>query len=183
MSGIVVISVLAAVALCCVAVGCRARYGRRRLRAPFGAEVGRVAQEHGGPRAVDRELRRRKSLNDGLLLRAISAPDHDAFARSWSRLQHEFAANPASALSSAERLVAQLLDARGYPGVDAADQLALLSVEHPDVLAGYRRAQQVSRQTRTHPGTATARELSSSLASCRAVVVELLVEPGPSRTR
>ena len=134
MSSIVVICIVViciGAVLLALAAGGWARYGRRRLRAPFGAEVGSVAEEYDGPRAVDRELRRRRNLNDGLLLRTISAPDRAAYARSWSRLQHEFPGSPAAALSDAERLVAQLLDARGYPGVDLADQLALLSVEHP----------------------------------------------------
>lgn len=186
MSSIVVICIVViciGAVLLALAAGGWARYGRRRLRAPFGAEVGSVAEEYDGPRAVDRELRRRRNLNDGLLLRTISAPDRAAYARSWSRLQHEFPGSPAAALSDAERLVAQLLDARGYPGVDLADQLALLSVEHPGVLAGYRRAQQLSRHARTDPAAATTHELRQALASCHAVVTELLADPGPSRTR
>ena len=181
LSGIVVTCVVAL--LLALVGGGWAWYGRRRLRAPFGAEVGNVAEEHGDPRAVDRELRRRNNLNDGLLLRTISVPDRDLYEQSWARLEGEFPQSPVTVLGSAERLVARLLDVRGYPGVDAADQLALLSVEHPGALADYRWAQQVSSRARADPAAVTAQELSRALASCHAVVVELLTEPGRTRTR
>jgi hypothetical protein len=180
-SGIVVVP--GAILLVFLAGGGWAAYSRRRLRAPFGTEVDKVTEAQDGPRAVDRELRRRKNLNDGLLLRTISASDHDSYARSWEQVQDEFTERPASALSSAEGLVARLLDARGYPGVGAEDQLELLSVEHPGALADYRWAQQVGSRARVDPGAAEAEELRRALASCHVVVAELLTDPDPSRTR
>src|ERR1700738_3883037 len=109
-------------------------YKRRSLRRSFGLEYETVAQEQDSKQQVDRELLRRKRLYDRLRLRSISVQDQEYYATSWEHLQGEFLDDPALALSTAGKLLSQLMDARGYPATDSGERLALLSVKHADTL-------------------------------------------------
>jgi hypothetical protein len=153
------------------------RYDKRRLRASFGPELKTVAQDHATPREVDRELRRRKKLHDQLQLRTISAQDQEYYATSWKNLQGEFLDDPSLALTGAEQLVATVLEARGYPGADSEQQLALLSVEHADSLAGYRAAQRTSRRAIDDATAVPTEELRQAMLSYLTLFNELMTDP------
>lgn len=166
------------------AAGGWVRYTKRRLRASFGPEVLTVArQENGNVREVDRELKRRKNLHDELDLRPISAQDQEFYATSWKHLQGEFLDDPSLSLTLAARLVATVLDARGYPGGDTEEQLALLSVEHANSLADYRAAQQTSRRVEQDPDSTPTEEIRRALLSYHAMFTELLTQPDTAAAR
>jgi hypothetical protein len=171
----ILIAIIIVVILLAAAVGGRA-LSKRRLRASFGPEVETVARERGSRREVDRELRRRKKEHAALELRSISPQDRENYADSWEHVQAEFLDDPSLALTSAERLVSHVLEARGYPGSDAEEQLALLSVEYADSLAGFRTAQEVSR--RAHEDEAIPTEtLRRAMLSYLTLFNELLGAP------
>ena len=178
----ILITIILAAVFLGAAAGGWVRYTKRRLRAPFGPELKTVAQEQGSPRKVDRELRRRKREHDALDLRTISPVDQAYYASAWEHLQGEFLDDPSLALTSAEKLVATVLEARGYPGDDAEEQLALLSVEHADSLAGYRAAQEVSRRALEDPTRIPTEELRLAMLSYLTLFNELRTDPssGPA---
>lgn len=173
----ILITIVLAVAFLGAAAGGWIRYRKRRLRASFGPELKTVARDHGSPRKVDRELRRRKKQHDALELHAIGAEDRAYYAATWEHLQGEFLDDPSLSLTSAERLVATVLEARGYPGADVEEQLALLSVEHADSLAGYRSAQQLSRRALEDPTKIPTEELRQAMLSYLTLFNELLTDP------
>jgi len=173
----ILITIIVAVVFLGAAAAGWVRYKQRRLRASFGPELKTVAQEQGSPRKVDRELRRRKKRHDELELRTISSVDQAYYATSWEHLQGEFLDDPSLALIGAERLVATVLEARGYPGDDAEERLALLSVEHADSLAGYRAAQDVSRRALGDPTKIPTEELRQAMLSYLTLFNELLADP------
>jgi hypothetical protein len=158
-------------------------YSKRKLRASFGPEVETVAQDQGSARNVDRELRRRKKEHDALPLRTIEPADREYYATSWQNLQAGFLDDPSLALTGAEKLVATVLTARGYPGDDAEEQLALLSVEHADSLAGYRAAQATGRRALEDPNGVPTEELRQAMLSYLALFNELLGDPGTQPAR
>jgi len=174
----IIIVVFIAIVFLGAAAGGWVRYTKRRLRASFGPEVLTVArQENGNVRDVDRELRRRKNLHDDLDLHPISAQDQELYAASWKRLQGEFLDDPSASLTLAAQLVATVLDARGYPGGDTEEQLALLSVEHANSLADYRAAQRTSRRAEQNPDSIPTEEFRQALLSYHAMFTELLTQP------
>jgi hypothetical protein len=173
----ILITIIVALILIGAAVGGWARYDKRRLRASFGPELETVAQEQGSPRKVDRELRRRKKRHDALELQPISSEEQAYYTTAWEHLQGEFLDDPSLALTGAERLVASVLEARGYPGDDAEEQLALLSVEHAESLAGYRAAQDVSRRALEDPTRIPTEELRQAMLSYLTLFNELLADP------
>ena len=173
----ILITIIVALVLIGAAVGGRATYNKRRLRESFGPEVETVAQEQGSARNVDRELRRRKKRHDALELQAISSEEQGYYATAWEHVQGEFLDDPSLALTESERLVASVLEARGYPGDDAEEQLALLSVEYAHSLAGYRSAQDVSRRAIEDPTQIPTEELRQAMLSYLTLFNELLADP------
>jgi len=170
----VIITIIVAVVFIGAAAGGWARYNTRKLRASFGPEYETVAQAHDTPREVDRELRRRKSEHAGLDLHPIGPKDQEFYTTSWNSLQGGFLDAPSLSLSSAESLVAKVLDARGYPGEDPDEQLALLSVRYAHSLADYRAAQAISRHAKADPGAAGTEELRQALLSYHVLFTEIL---------
>ena len=136
-----------------MAYAARREYAKRQIRSSFRPEYDRVNVEHGGTRGADQELTRRAQMHNKLRLEQISADDQDFYATSWEHTHGGFLDDPAVALASAERLIARLLAARGYPAGDNGEHLALLSVQHGDVLAGYRQARSVSERLATEPAS------------------------------
>ncbi len=180
--GIIVAAVAAVLLLGPTAVGW-AGHKKRNLRKSFGSEYQTVAQELDSKQEVDRELLRRTRLYERLSLHPISADDQKYYSTSWEHLQGEFLDDPALALNSAGRLVSQLLDARGYPGDDPREQLALLSVKHADALGDYRRAQRISEHARGASVPVPTEEIREALLSYHALFDELMAAPGARAAR
>ena len=179
----IVVTLIVAAVLIVTSAGGWLRYERRKLRASFGPEYETVAREHDTPRQVDRELRRRKNMHAELSVQEISEQEREYFTSSWENLQGGFLDSPSVSLVSAEQLIARLLDAKGYPGADSDEQLALLSVEHAEPLADYRAAQQISKHAKADPESTSTEELRQALVFYHALFNELLADPEAAATR
>ncbi len=163
---VVVVAVLAALAV--------RTMRRRQLRERFGDEYQRVVDEKGGRSAAEAELRRREKLHATLELRDLSDADRTRFREGWVAVQTLFVDDPVSAVRDGDRLVTELVAARGYPVSDYEDRLAHLSVEHAKVLNHYRDAHEIS--TRNDAGKATTEELRQALVHYRELFNDLLGE-------
>ena len=163
---VVVVAVLAALAV-------RAMQ-RRQLRERFGDEYQRVVDEKGGRSAAEAELRRREKLHATLELRDLSDADRARFREGWVAVQTLFVDDPVSAVRDGDRLVTELVAARGYPVSDYEDRLAQLSVDHAKVLNHYRDAHEIS--SRNDAGKATTEELRQALVHYRELFADLLGE-------
>jgi len=173
---IAVVAIVLVIAV--VGYGYRREHAQRRIRASFGPEYARLKYEYGGTRAADRELARRTQLYGTLRLEPIGADDQDFYATSWEHTQGGFLDDPTVALSGAEQLIARLLEARGYPVEDRAEQLALLSVQHGHALAEYRQALWVSERVRTDPASMPTEVKREALMQYQTLFEDLLAAPG-----
>jgi len=163
---VVVVAVLAALAV--------RTMQRRKLRERFGDEYQRVVDEKGGRSAAEAELRRREKLHATLELHDLSDADRARFREGWVAVQTLFVDDPVSAVRDGDRLVTELVAARGYPVSDYEDRLTHLSVEHANVLNHYRDAHEIS--TRNDAGKATTEELRQALVHYRELFADLLGE-------
>jgi len=179
----IIIAIIAAVLLLGLAALGWIGLEKRSLRRSFGVEYETVAQEHDTRQEVDRELLRRRRRHDTLRLQAISVNDQEYYATSWEHLQGEFLDDPALALNAAGQLVSQLLDARGYPGDDPRERLALLSVKHAATLGDYRRARQISEHVRTKSLATPTEEIRQALLTYHTLFNELMAVPGALAAR
>ena len=122
-------------------VGSRARARREReeLRARYGDEFDRAVGEHGNQRAALADLRARENERQLLALRELNAADLDIVRRHMAAAQYRFVDNPQEALDRVERIMTEVLRAKGYPVAHDRRQTArLFSVDHPDHAASLR---------------------------------------------
>jgi hypothetical protein len=83
-----------------------------------------------------------------------------------------FVDDPDGAVAAADRLVSQVMAARGYPIEDFDTRAADLSVDHPTVVENYRIARALAlRRERKEAGT---EELRQAVVNYRALFNELL---------
>jgi len=176
----IVFTIIAVIVLAVLVTMAVVEYNRRKLRAAFGPEYDRVAQQLGTRRGAYQELLRRKHEHGKLELRPVTVQDQEFYTTSWHHLQGEFLDDPALSLTDAEKLITGLIDFRGYPGEDPDEQLALLSVEHAGSLADYRSAQQISRHAHEDTASTSTEDMRQALLSYHVLFSDLLSDPSAS---
>jgi hypothetical protein len=150
MSGTVILAIVLAVIVVAGAAALAIGGGRaipgsaRDLRRRFGPEYDRVAQEHGGPKAAERELAERVREHDSLTLRPLARDERERYASTWSGVQARFVDDPAGAVQQADQVIGGLMTAIGYPSQDRGRQLELASVDHAHALGDYRQARELA---------------------------------------
>ena len=174
---IIALIVIVAVAVVAAALILLARrpQGGRTLRRRFGPEYDRaVAQHDGDARAAERDLAERVKRHGALRERPLEPAARDEYAARWGAVQERFVDSPQEAVAEADRLVAELAGARGFPdGERYEEQLDALSVHHGHHVHGYRRVHQATYAPASdaHGGT---EELRASMVEARALFEDLL---------
>jgi hypothetical protein len=146
----------------------------RRLREQFGPEYDRTLQRAGGRKAGEAELLQRRRRHRELQLRDLDSSELAEFQRRWTDMQREFVDDPARAVHGADRLVVDVMSARGYPTDDLDRRADDLSVDHPHVAQHYRDARRVAKADKR--GNASTEDLRRALTSYRALLEDLLDE-------
>jgi hypothetical protein len=161
---------------------------RREVREGFGPEYHRELARTGGDRAkAQRELEARQKRVSSFDLKALAPEDARRFSDQWRRTQERFVDDPSAATGDADRLVQEVMQARGYPMADFDQRAADVSVDHPEVVQNYRSAHEISQ--RNERGEADTEDLRQAFVHYRSLFDELLeteTEPEPaevSRTR
>src|SRR5690242_16384182 len=88
------------------------------LHEQFGPEYERTVQQHGDQRRAESELEARQERVERLPIRALSPSDQEGFAGAWHVTQAHFVDDPTAAIRQADRLVSEVMLARGYPLAD-----------------------------------------------------------------
>ena len=144
----------------------------RRLRQQFGPEYQQTLRETGDRRAAERELEHRRHRIEKLDLRELDHEERREFGNRWRRIQVDFVDRPKEAVEAADKLVTEVMLARGYPAGDFRQRVADASVGHADVTADYRDARAIAEKSRR--GQATTEELRRSLVCYRNIFQEML---------
>jgi hypothetical protein len=92
--------------------------------------------------------------------RPLDPAEQERFEARWTAAQEHFVDAPREAVGEADRLLADLAGARGFPGGEQyEEQLAALSVHHADHVDGYRHVHRVAHAPDGGgPGTEEMRE-------------------------
>jgi len=168
---ITVVAVLAAMSLVAWAVWAESK--RRRARAlheRFGPEYAQARQEYG--RQAEQELEKRVRRVNRLHLRPLRAEARDEFAVAWRSTQARFVDDPRLAVAEADRLITDVMEARGYPMADFERRAADISVEHPRVVSDYRTAHAIAE--RSGRGDTTTEDLREAMVHYKAMFQDLL---------
>jgi hypothetical protein len=111
----------------------RRRRERGQLRERYGAEFDRAISEHGNRKAAMADLRSRESEHEALELRELNEADLGLVRHHMAAAQYRFVEDPADALLRVERVMAEVLRAKGYPVADDRTQAArMFSVDYPE---------------------------------------------------
>jgi hypothetical protein len=171
-ASLVIVLIVALVVLAAVAWLVTQRRRSAQLHERFGPEYDRTVRQAGDRRRAEDELAAREQRVKQLEIRPLQAEERARFADRWRTVQGQFVDEPAGAVQEADRLVAEVMRARGYP-VEAFEQrVADISVDHPQVVEHYRAAHATAlRQER---GDASTEDLRQALVHYRALFADLL---------
>jgi hypothetical protein len=142
------------------------------LRARFGPEYDRLLQSTKTPAEAERELLERERRVQSFSLRPLSRDEADQYAQSWRTVQARFVDDPRTAVNEADRLIEDVMRARGYPVEDTAHRLDDLSVEHAAVVNHYRSGREIV--VRHGRGEASTEDLRKAMVHFRALFDELV---------
>jgi hypothetical protein len=181
---VLVVAVLAVIAVIGVAAWLYLKKRRSAgLRQSFGPEYDRAREEHPDQRSAERTLEERKERVEQLRIRALSPDERDQFAERWRSAQAQFVDDPAGATRTVDALVAEIMQARGYPVADFEQRAADVSVDHPRVVEHYRAAHAIALRTdRGQADTDATEDLRQAFVHFRALFDDLLEVEAPAPT-
>lgn len=149
-----------------------------RLRSKFGPEYNRALSSEGDKKHAEQVLQEREARVEKLNIKALSASERQDFAQAWQQEQARFVDAPAVSVNNADRLVQQVMKARGYPVVDFEQRVADVSVDHPVVVENYRIAHDIAARNRDEEVSTD--ELRTAMIHYRALFSDLLEDGGPN---
>jgi hypothetical protein len=110
----------------------------RRLKERFGPEYERLVNEAGDRQKAEAELESRLAHVEALDIRPLTAEEINRFSLEWQNTQTEFVDEPLASVQKADRLIREVMKARGYPVEDFEQRAADISVDYPELVADYR---------------------------------------------
>jgi hypothetical protein len=178
----VIIALAAVAVLVALAVVYYVQQRRRaHLRSRFGPEYDRTVRETHDLRKAESTLAARERRVARLSIRPLSPADQSRFTESWTRVQARFVDDPTAAVTEADRLVGEVMHARGYPLGDFDQRAADISVDHPHVVEHYRAARDIAQ--RHARGQASTEDLRQAFVHYRALFSDLLTAREPELVR
>jgi hypothetical protein len=158
-------------------------YQNRRsehLRQRFGPEYQHAVQRTGDRRRAESELAEREKQAKSLDIRPLTSEENRRFSKAWQTTQTRFVDQPVEAIADAEILVAEVMEAMGYPAGSFEQRVSYLSVNYPQAAQRYREAQGITRNVRDHD--VTTEDLRHAMIGYRQLLDSLL-EAGETSVR
>jgi hypothetical protein len=173
---VVVIAVIVIVVIVAAVIAVITSHKRRsqRLRERFGPEYDRVMRQEGDTRKAEGVLQFCEKRREAFNIRPLPASDRSSFAVRWNEVQTRFVDDPRGAVTVADSLVTDVMQARGYPIGEFEQRAADLSVDYPLIVDNYRAAHDIAG--RHSEGKATTEDLRQAMVHYRALFQELLAE-------
>jgi len=155
----------------------------KKLRTRFGPEYEHAVQQYGGQTKAEDALIARQKRLEKAHIKSLSHPERERFAVQWHDVQSEFVDDPARSIADADRLVSEVMTARGYPMLEFENRAEDLSVDYPHVVRNYRAAHAIA--ARHEKGQASTEDLRQALVYYRDLFDELLEAhvAGPKEVR
>ena len=169
---LIVVVAIAIIALAIVAWIVFQKTRTKRLRDRFGPEYDRAVADAGSRRKAEDELEARRKRVAKLVLTPLTPEQQNRFGKEWTAAQARFVDDPRGAVADANRLVKEVMQARGYPMGDFDQRAADISVDHPVVVSNYRAAREIALRAET--GKASTEDLRKAVVHYRELFQELL---------
>jgi hypothetical protein len=172
-----VILIVVVLAVLIVGFALYRRERSRKLRAHFGPEYERTLHQYGSETKAEEALASRQRRMEKIQIRPLTEHQRDQFADQWHGIQSRFVDDPSESIREADRLVMDVMAARGYPMADFDRRAEDISVDHPHVVSNYRKAHDIALKN----GQASTENLREGLVCYRRLFDELLEAPAAPR--
>jgi FtsZ-interacting cell division protein ZipA len=172
---VLVVVVIAVIAVAVLAFFASRKRRTVKLKERFGPEYDRVLQQEGDSRKAEGVLEFRQKRREKFTIRPLAPADKSSFGVRWKEVQARFVDDPRGAVTVADSLVTDVMQARGYPIGEFDQRAADLSVDHPLVVDNYRAAHDIAM--RHSAGKASTEDLRQAMVHYRVLFQELLEEP------
>lgn len=160
-----------------IAVAAYLVYRQRRtaaLRDHFGDEYDRTVETVGGRSKAEAALQEREERVSRLDIRPLDERERVEFSREWRNVKAVFVDSPVEAVHHSDRLLAEIMKARGYPMADFDRRYEDLTVDHGEVARHYRDGHDiVARHGR---GQASTEDLRQAMIHFEALFDDLVNE-------
>ena len=160
-----------------IAVAAYLVYRQRRtaaLRDHFGDEYDRTVESVGGRSKAEAALQEREERVSRLDIRPLDERERVEFSREWRNVKAVFVDSPVEAVHHSDRLLAEIMKARGYPMADFDRRYEDLTVDHGEVARHYRDGHDiVARHGR---GQASTEDLRQAMIHFEALFDDLVNE-------
>jgi hypothetical protein len=144
----------------------------RRLQDQFGPEYERTLKKMGDKREAESDLEERLAHVNTLNIRPLTAEETNRYALQWQDVQREFVDEPLLSLQKGDRLIREVMKARGYPVEDFEQRVADISVHYPELVANYRGMHQIA--IKDAPESASTEEIRKAMIHGRALFESLI---------
>jgi len=171
---LVAVIVIAVIVVAAIAFATSRKRRSMKLKERFGPEYDRVLQKEGDPRKAEGVLEFRQKRREKFHIRPLSAAGKASFGIRWKEVQARFVDDPRGAVTVADSLVTDVMQARGYPIGEFEQRAADLSVDYPVIVDNYRAAHTIA--ARHGAGQASTEDLRQAMVHYRALFQELLEE-------
>jgi hypothetical protein len=168
---VVVVAVLVVVA----AILYERRRRSERLRQTFGSEYDNVARQLGDPQRAEAVLAAREKRVSNLKLRSLPTTEQERYVQQWAFVQKQFVDDPRGAVNEADRLVIDVMNARGYPMSEFDQRAEDISVHYPNTVGNYRAAHDIVLHH--GKGESSTEDLRKAMVHFRSLFDELLGAP------
>jgi CHAT domain-containing protein len=124
------------------------RQRTRRLKEDFGPEYNRALEEVGNRKQAEDVLENRQERIESFRIRKLEPEEREQFLKKWTTIRADFVNDPGVEVEEADRLITEVMLARGYPMTQFDQRVENLSVNHPEVVSLYRQAHSVTVKNR-----------------------------------
>ena len=143
-----------------------------QLRDKFGDEYDRTVDSVGGRSDAERNLEEREKRVAEFDIRPLTVAERDRFAAEWKDVKALFVDSPQEAVLRGDRLLANMMDTRGYPMGDFDRRYEDLTVDHGTVARHYRDGHDIAEKR----GDATTEEMRRALNHYEKLYDELVAD-------
>lgn len=142
------------------------------LHAKFGAEYDLAMRELGSRRKAEARLMDRVHRVERFSMRDLTPAERERYRAEWSAVQARFVDHPRGAVTEADELVKNVMQARGFPAAGFDQRLEDISVHHARLVDSYRAANAIA--ARAERNEASTEELRTAMIHFRSLFDELL---------
>jgi hypothetical protein len=147
-----------------------------KLREKFGPEYDYTMQITGDKRAAEETLAEREKRVKKLAIQTLDPDKLNQYKIEWGEIQTDFVDKPTASVEKANRLITEVMVARGFPVEDFEQRVADISVLYPEFVSNYRNAHAIALASQ-HDGVST-EDLRQAMIYYRSLFEVLLETEG-----